>query len=52
MITNESWILSLFSEKSVKSVFADWPLNVFFDAISKRIELESWDWSQIEEKTI
>ena len=36
----------------MKSGFADWPLHVFFDAISKQIELESWDWSQIEEKTI
>ena len=31
---------------------ADWPTRAFIDAISKRIKLESWDWSQIKDKTI
>ena len=31
---------------------ADWPTHAFIDAISKRIKLESWDWSQIKDKTL
>ena len=38
-----------FIENSVIYKNVDRPSHVFSLAISKRIELESWDWSQIED---
>ena len=36
-----------FMENSIIYIDADRPFHVFSFVISKRMELESWDWSQI-----
>ena len=45
-----SWFMTHFPHKSTNFIGNDAPLDLFFGAISKRIELESCAWSQVKAK--
>ena len=46
------WFMTRFPHESTNFIENDAPLDLFFGAISKRIELESCAWSQIEAKKL